>query len=258
MRKLSHFWITGFLLFMGFLSCKEVPEGLDGPYGTVGWDTTVLNPRTIQSGDSLVFKFGFLSPTTQNQLYFSLSRVALAEGYDFFGPDSDWVFIRQRDFNTNYVKLDRWGFKIPDGLRPGMYKGALWFRDANGKLSDTSYFSFPLANENYPLAAWALPADLKNAKIKLDTITNEWKMAIQIKTKVADPAELCITQWKDSTGTNVLGEEVIISPVNQDNENFYKTDLFWPDPQLRKAKLRAIFQKADLRRVEYQFFVKKP
>lgn len=258
MRYLSSLWIAGLICFLAVWSCKEVPEGLDGPYGTVAWDTTVINPEFIQSGDSLVFKFGFLSPTKENQLFFSLERVALKSGYDFFGPDSDWVFSQTRNISTSYVKSDRWGFKIPNGLRPGRYNGALWFRDANGKLSDTSYFSFPLTNILYPNATWALPSDVNNAKIKFDSVLDKWILPIQIKTKIADPQELLIARWIDSSGTQILGEKLIISPVNQDNQNFYKTDLLWPDGQLSKAKLRAIFQKADSRRVEYQFSVKKP
>lgn len=249
-------WVLLALVVILFESCKSIPEGQNEPLATITWDTTLQVRGVILPGDSLHIYTDIGSKTPSNRLFFVNQRFPISARFDFYGPDSDWVFNFSKEIYGGLVVSDKQSFRVPAGIRPGFYKFKAWVNDSQGRSSDTSRFQFVANGMPYPVISISLPTGLDNpVLLSYDSLLQQYRLPLSCSSDSNVPGSFYF-QWLDSLGRfpvsdslHLVGKQGVGSTLRCD------TNLYIPQNEVRRFKVRVGFATVQRRRMEYFFEV---
>lgn len=223
---------------------------------TISWDTTLQVKGVILPGDSLHIYSDVGSQTPSNRLYFVNQRYPISNRFDFFGPDSDWVFQFSKEIYGGLVLKDKHSFQVPYGIRPGYYQFKAWVKDSKGRNSDTSRFQYVANGVPYPVISISKPSGIENpVLLAFDTVKQKYHLNLSTSADSNIPGDFYM-QWLDSLGRNGISDSIpLIGKAGVGTIFKCDTNLFVPENSEKQLIVRLGFSTVQNRRMEYRFAV---
>lgn len=245
-------FLSAFSLFIfGLVGCQSVLESPSGPLLGISWDTTVQYKQFIIGGDSLHIVVDLSSQTESNRIFSMGQRKPFSTLFEFLGPDTDWDLQFQKDLFGKKIKKSIYSFRIPDGLRPGIYTISSWAVDGENRKTDTARFQFVLSNGRYPVLAINSPTNVNSPiLLSLDSSSNREKIKLSVAAGSSIPGGF-VYQWFDSLGNSELSEPIPL--ISKPREGGFSCDtlLFLPELFGKKFKMKVAFETIESRKMEY-------